>query len=217
MNGKAVETTKKGDTYTFTIENVKKDQTVVVTTAGTEEIAADVYLSFSKSARVTIDGETYTSNATLKLIEGKEYEIVVDWAGSVTNAADKVIYENLTALDDFSSKYFFTANDEDKLVIGAVTVTGVKVVDGTDGYTPVTTPVVDQVLAANLALSNADFAGTYPAPGAVTYKWEDVTSGKTLGTDSRLIVTGDHVGVTIKVTATVSGTSVTWTATAPVA
>ena len=212
VNGKAVETTKKGDTYTFTIENVKKDQTVVVTTAGTEEIAADVYLSFSKSARVTIDGETYTSNATLKLIEGKEYEIVVDWAGSVTNAADKVIYENLTALDDFSSKYFFTANDEDKLVIGQVSVTSVSVVDGTDGWTPVTTPVAGQTLAANLALSNSDFAGTYPAPGAVTYKWEDVTSGQTLGTDSRLIVTGDHVGMTIKVTATVGSTSVTWTA-----
>lgn len=49
-------------------------------------------------------------------------------------------------------------------------VTGVKVVDGTDGYTEVTSPVAGQKLTANIQTSKGEI-GSYPVNADATYKW----------------------------------------------
>ena len=105
--------------------------------------------------------------------------------------------------------------------MGMPQVKGISVVDGTDGYTPVTTPKQGQILAANITLSHNDFIGTYPAPEDVSYVWKD-HEGNQLGTGSRYTVTDSNVGDTIRVEVTFSGAfsgagTLTWTASGPVA
>lgn len=178
---------------------------------------ADVHLNFVESARVTIDGQTYTSDRTIELKAGTEYEMTV----SFPDNSNAVVYENGTALPSYDGKYYFTANDEDNLIFGKVTAKSISVVDGADGFTKVTAPKAEQVLAANIILSDGQI-GTYPAIEGVTYKWVIDGTDNVLGTDSRVTITSDLVGKKIKLTVTLNSDlkgdsdTLTWTSDAVV-
>ncbi len=98
------------------------------------------------------------------------------------------------------------------------TVTGVTVVDGTDGYTPVGVPFAGQKLTANIE-TNVSVIGSYPRNPNATYKWYyKENSGSVLGTDPVYTVTADNLGKTICVEVGVSGYNgiKTWEATGAV-
>ena len=84
-------------------------------------------------------------------------------------------------------------------------VIGVNVVDGTDGFTPVETPYVGQVLTANIQCSDKEI-GSYPVDPNATYKWyyEDSTD-TILGTEPTYTYTSDNVGHIVCVDVEVSG------------
>ena len=87
----------------------------------------------------------------------------------------------------------------------AESITGVKVVDGTDGYTEVTTPVVGQKLTANIQTTAGEI-GSYPVNENATYKWYYKDSADTvLGTEPVYTVTADNVGKTLCVEVSVKG------------
>lgn len=95
------------------------------------------------------------------------------------------------------------------------TVTGVKVVDGGDGYTEVSIPTVEQVIRANIQTSDGEI-GTYPVNPNAKYKWYYKESTDTiLGTESSYTVTSDNVGKTICIEVSVTGYegTATWEAT----
>lgn len=98
-------------------------------------------------------------------------------------------------------------------------VTGVAVVDGTDGYTSVTAPVVGQKLTVNIQTNYGEI-GSYPVNTHAHYKWYYNESPDTvLGTEPVYTVTGDNLGKTICVEVSVDehdGTA-TWTASKAVA
>ena len=93
--------------------------------------------------------------------------------------------------------------------------------DGADGFTKVTAPKAEQVLAANIILSDGQI-GTYPAIEGVTYKWVIDGTDNVLGTDSRGTITSDLVGKKIKLTVTLNSDlkgdsdTLTWTSDAVV-
>ena len=95
-------------------------------------------------------------------------------------------------------------------------ITGVSVVDGTDGYTPVEIPKAEQKLTANVLLADGTIAGSYPVDNHIAYKWYYVESPDViLGTEPVYTVTGDNNGKTLAVE--VSGINgytgkATWTA-----
>ena len=92
-------------------------------------------------------------------------------------------------------------------------ITGVKVVDGTDGYTVVTAPKVGQKLTANIQTSEGEI-GSYPVNEDAHYKWYYEGSDAVLGTDPTYTVTGDNEGKVLCVEVTVDGYegSATWKA-----
>ncbi|MED4780366.1 hypothetical protein [Brevibacillus choshinensis] len=99
------------------------------------------------------------------------------------------------------------------------TMTGVNVIDGADGVTPVTTPQVGQVIRANITLSDGTTVGAYPVDPKATYKWYYTDSDTVLGTEASYTVTSDNVGKKISVEVSYAGTTgtQTWTAQNPVA
>ena len=100
----------------------------------------------------------------------------------------------------------FAAEDEN-------VVTGVKVVDGADGVTEVTTPKAGQKLTANIQTSNGEI-GSYPVNEDAHYKWHYEGSDAVLGTEPTYTVTSDNVGKVLCVTVSVDGYAeeATWTA-----
>ena len=92
-----------------------------------------------------------------------------------------------------------------------LTVTGVSVVDGIDGWTPVTDPVVGQKLLANIATNAGEIGGSPVNPDA-RYKWYYKESPDTvLGTEAYYTITSDNEGKTICVEVSVdyyAGTAV---------
>ena len=94
-------------------------------------------------------------------------------------------------------------------------VTGVSVVDGTDGYTPVTAPVVGQKLTANIETTTGTI-GSYPVNEDATYRWyyQGADDGKPLGTEAVYTVTSDNEGKILCVDVSVKGyaETATWTA-----
>lgn len=101
-----------------------------------------------------------------------------------------------------------------------ITVTGVSVIDGADGSTPVTSPTIGQVIRANITLSNETTIGSYPVNTNAVYKWYYAESTDTvLGTTASYTVTSDNIGKTICVDVSVDGYTGTntWTATGLVA
>ncbi|MCQ4862602.1 InlB B-repeat-containing protein, partial [Pseudoflavonifractor phocaeensis] len=93
-------------------------------------------------------------------------------------------------------------------------VESVAVVDGSDGFTPVTTPVVGQVIRANITLSDGTVIGTYPVDARAHYKWYYEGGDTVLGTESSYTVTSDNAGKKICLEVTVDGFSgsAVWTA-----
>ncbi|MGI6206235.1 MAG: S-layer homology domain-containing protein [Anaerovoracaceae bacterium] len=83
-------------------------------------------------------------------------------------------------------------------------VNGVSVVDGTDGYTPVTRPVAGQKLTANID-TNVGTIGSYPVNANAHYTWHYEGSDAVLGTDPVYTVTSDNVGKVLCVDVTVDG------------
>ena len=75
-------------------------------------------------------------------------------------------------------------------------VIGVDVVDGTDGYTPVETPVVGQKLTANIKTTDG-VIGSYPVNADATYFWHYKDSDTLLGTEPVYTVTSDNLGKVI--------------------
>lgn len=95
--------------------------------------------------------------------------------------------------------YSFT--EEPDMVIKELVA--LNVVDGTDGYTPVVTPVVDQVLYANIVCSDKEI-GVYPPDSTAHYKWYYKDSTDTvLGTEASYTFTSDNVGHAVCVEVTV--------------
>ena len=102
-------------------------------------------------------------------------------------------------------------------VSGNNVIASVNVVDGTEGFTAVTTPKVDQKLNANVVLVDGTTVGVYPATG-YTYKWYYAENGQVIGSEAVYTVTSDNVGKTIAVEVTgPAGVSATWTASGVVA
>ena len=98
-------------------------------------------------------------------------------------------------------------------------VTGVSVVDGTDGYTPVTAPVVGQKLTANILTDQGEI-GSYPVNEEANYKWyyQDAPD-VVLGTEPVYTVTSDNLGrvLCVDVSVDIYSGSATRTAAAAVA
>ena len=100
------------------------------------------------------------------------------------------------------------------------TLISVSVVDGTDGYTPVSIPVQGQKLTANIYVRNADTTyetiGSYPVDSRASYKWYYAESPDTiLGTEPVYTVTSDNLGKTLCVDVDVDGYTggpLTWVA-----
>lgn len=94
-----------------------------------------------------------------------------------------------------------------------LSVTGVKVVDGDDGFTEVVSPKVGQKLQAHILLSDGSDIGVYPVDPKATYKWikKDDTP---LGTEGSYIV-GVNADDVIEVTVTYEGATgeATWSGT----
>jgi len=92
-------------------------------------------------------------------------------------------------------------------------VTGVNVVDGADGLTPVTEPVAGQILYANIQTTAGEI-GVYPVNEKAHYIWHPENSDSVLGRAPVYTVTTDNVGKTICVDVTVDGYTgcATWTA-----
>ena len=112
------------------------------------------------------------------------------------------------------------ANVEETLSTEAAgVVTGVEVVDGDDGFTPVTAPIVGQKLTANIQATTGE-VGSYPVNENANYKWYYQDSPDTvLGTEPVYTVTSDNLNRILCVDVTVEGYdgSATWTAAAAVA
>ncbi len=89
-------------------------------------------------------------------------------------------------------------------------LSSVSVVDGTDGFTPVTVPAVGQKLTANITAIDKDGStvviGSYPVNPDASYKWHYADSPDTvLGTEPVYTVTSDNTGKVLCVDADVSG------------
>ncbi len=75
-------------------------------------------------------------------------------------------------------------------------VIGVDVVNGTDGYTPVETPVVGQKLTANIKTTDG-VIGSYPVNADATYFWHYKDCYTLLGTEPVYTVSSDNLGKVI--------------------
>ena len=89
-------------------------------------------------------------------------------------------------------------------------LSSVSVVDGTDGFTPVTVPAVGQKLTANITAIDKDGStvviGSYPVNPDASYKWYYEDSPDTvLGTEPVYTVTSDNTGKVLCVDVDVSG------------
>ena len=89
-------------------------------------------------------------------------------------------------------------------------LSSVSVVDGTDGFTPVTVPAVGQKLTANITAIDKDGStvviGSHPVNPDASYKWYYEDSPDTvLGTEPVYTVTSDNTGKVLCVDVDVSG------------
>lgn len=94
-------------------------------------------------------------------------------------------------------------------------VTGIAVVDGTDGVTPVTNPTQGQKLLANIILNDGETTvGGYPVDPKAKYSW--IKGDDTpLGSEPYFTVTSDLAGQKISCTVSYEGAggTATWTGT----
>ena len=118
VNGKRVTLDENGE---YVIENVTRDPQIEITTSGSVVEYVDVNLSFVQSARVTIDGESYTSDETVSLLGGEKYEVTVTFGNSVSDVNDKIVLYKGNVLDSYGGVYEITAEDGATLTIGRIT------------------------------------------------------------------------------------------------
>ena len=182
--------------------------------------------SVSLSGPATVEqGKSITLEAIVKYADGST-DSQVSWLSSdtalatvengvITAAANKIGIVTITATasrGESSKSATYTVTIVEKQQV--ITVTGVNVVDGADGSTPVTTTTVGQVLRANIKLSDGTIIGTYPVNTSAVYKWYYKDSPDTvLGTTGSYTVTSDNMGKIICVDVSANGyagTS-TWT------
>ena len=149
----------------------------------------------------------------------KEVDIV-----DLTTAVD-VMHGELTG-DEYLKLYDLNNNNRVDIVdittlvdlMRMPNITGVSVVDGTDGYTPVKTPAVGQKLTANIETDN-ETIGSYPVNPDAKYTWHYEGSDAVLGSEAVYTVTEDNVGKVLCVDVSVDGYNgtATWTAEGAVA
>jgi hypothetical protein len=181
--------------------------TPVTTTTVGQVLRANIKLSDG-----TIIG-TYPVNtsAVYKWYYKDSPDTVLGTTGSYTVTSDnigKIICVNVS-VNGYAGTSTWTSGSS------SVAVTGVSVVDGADGYTAVTSPIVGQVIRANIALSDGTTIGSYPVNTNAVYKWYYAESKDTvLGTTASYTVTSDNVGKTVCVDVSVNGyaDAATWTA-----
>ena len=121
---------------------------------------------------------------------------------------------NMIDLPNGYSSYVQKASSDwnNKSEIGAP-VTGVSVVDGNDGITPVTIPVVGQKLSANIQTEEGTI-GSYPVDNDAVYRWHYKDSDTLLGSEPVYTVTADNAGKILCVDVSVerSEGEASWTA-----
>ncbi len=95
-----------------------------------------------------------------------------------------------------------------------VAIEKIEIVDGDDGVTPVLIPKVNQVIRANIKLTDGSYIYTSPVDPRVSYEWFYAESDDTiLGTDGSYTVTIDNSDKTISVRVNVTGLGeATWEA-----
>lgn len=205
------------------ITAAKEGETQVRVTVGADEVILPVKVTKEAVEQAQAATALATAKATAKS-ELNSYVVAEDYT---TNAADltAAIEAGKTAIDAAgTTDAVATALSEAKTAIDAIesdakikatTVSGVSVIDGTDGFTPVTTPTVGQVIRANINIADGSTIGTYPVNPDAKYKWFYKESpDQVLGTESSYTVTSDNVGKTISVEVSVDGykDTATWNA-----
>ncbi len=202
-----------GTAFAGTVTGVK----VVDGTDGVTEVKAPVAGQKLTANIQTSNGEIgsypVNENASYKwYYEGSDTVLGTEPTYTVTSDnVGKVLCVDV-AVDNYADGATWTAQ---KQTVFVGTITGVKVVDGTDGYTEVTAPKVGQKLTANIQTSEGEI-GSYPVNEDAHYKWYYEGSDAVLGTDPTYTVTGDNVGKVLCVEVTVDGYegSASWKATA---
>ena len=99
----------------------------------------------------------------------------------------------------------------DDVTIDYVEIAKVEVVDAKDGVTLAKDPKADDVLRANITLSDGTVIYTYPADSRFSYEWI-LGDDQVVGTESSYTVTSENVGKQLKASVTIKDqeTSVTY-------
>ncbi len=177
-----------------------------LTATGVVEVSGNV--TVSNDSAFTVKKMSNTATGRLDI---KETGKVVVQNGTTLNVAD-----GATLVADgeiYKSEEANISGVPEAVPVIESKVTGVSVVDGTDGYTPVTTPAVGQKLTANIQ-TNAGVIGSYPVNQNAKYTWHYKDSDAVLGTEPVYTVTSDNDGKILCVDVSVEGYagSATWTA-----
>ena len=181
-------------------------------------------------------GQKLTANITVKNFGGEEQVIgsyplnenahyTWYYEGSDTVLGTEPVYtateDNLgrilcvdVSVDGYTGTKIWTSEN----IVAKGEVLSVSVVDGTDGYTPVTVPRPGQKLTANITVKyfggEEQVIGSYPLNENAHYKWYYEGSDTVLGTEPVYTATEDNLGKTLCVDVSVddyAGTA-TWTA-----
>jgi len=153
------------------------------------QVSADNGVTFSNVTSGT--GGTsanYTTAPTISVMNGNQYRSVMSATNVNGNSTGTIAITSHPAL----------------LTVGPATVDSIKVVDGTDGWTPVTVPIVGQVLLANVETSAGEVGG-FPVNTGLSYRWHYCGVGGTNGTHPYYTVTPGDIGKTICVEVTGNG------------
>ena len=177
-----------------------------LTATGVVEVSGNVTVSNDSAFTVKKMSNTETGRLDIK-----ETGKVVVQNGTTLNVADGTLVADG---EIYKSEEANISGVPEEVPVIESKVTGVSVVDGTDGYTPVTTPAVGQKLTANIQ-TNAGIIGSYPVNQDAKYTWHYKDSDAVLGTEPVYTVTEDNDGKILCVDVSVEGYagSATWTAT----
>jgi hypothetical protein len=152
----------------------------------------------------TITATVSPSNATNKKVNWTTSDANVATVDNGVVTAKATGSATITATSDADSSK--KASCVVTVEAAPITIAKVDVVDGADGVTSVTIPVVGQVIRANIILSDGTPIYTYPVDERVRYEWYYGESTDTiLGTEGSYTVTSDNVGKTICVKIKVEG------------
>ena len=207
-----------GDTVTDMVVRwsyPEKDETITGTIVGFELGVKGSPDNHGAAVLDNIPAMGYVPDECAKIISAEEYyaveSMLVMVETPVTEGDPIVTYVRVPV----GAIYSLTEEPAETIL----EVVGVSVVDGTDGVTPVTQPVVGQILRANIICSDTP-EGEFASEGDVDCTWYYQESPDTvLGTGLSYTFTEDNVGKTVCMKATVAGYDgmVSWTADAVVA